>query len=158
MKSPKSIRRLSDLRQLTPEKSEERFGSTSGSVVVSSRAADPSPRAGPLHQPRRGKYRHLSLQDKTKWQAVLKLLNNFKFFDLANAPCSGEINSVHYAIVMAVLTYPTQTDGAIEQQDLDTAHHIARVIRHSVKSGRVKYLSSKLASPRIVSGNPGTAR
>lgn len=102
-------------------------------------------------------YKHLNESDRSKWAAVFDLLED-KFFSDLTAGLEKKISSKKYSTVTAVLSYPTEADHIISQQDLNRAHGLAYFIKASVNSGSIKYTNARVPSNWRISGNPGTKR
>lgn len=102
-------------------------------------------------------YKHLNESDRSKWAAVFDLLED-KFFSDLTAGLENKISSKKYSTVTAVLSYPTEADHIISQQDLNRAHGLAYFIKASVNSGSIKYTNARVPSTWRISGNPGTKR
>ncbi len=103
------------------------------------------------------KYLNLSEDNRSKWAAILVLLEDSFFSNLASG-LETKISSKKYSVVIAALTYPSKTDGVISQQDLDRARIIANTIKGGVRSGIIKYTHAKIPSPWRIDGNPGSGR
>ena len=103
------------------------------------------------------KYKDLTESDRSKWAAVIALLEDRFYSDLASG-LANKISSKRYSTVIAVLSYPTKADQIINHQDLDRAHGLAYFIKASVNSGSIKYTNARVPSTWRISGNPGTKR
>jgi hypothetical protein len=102
-------------------------------------------------------YKHLNEYERSKWSAVLDLLEDPFFLKLTSG-LEKKISSKKYSFVTAVLTYPTKADAIIKQEDLNRAHGIAYLIKTGVNSGSIKYTNARVPSTWRIAGNPGTRR
>ena len=102
-------------------------------------------------------YKNLSENDRSKWFAILSLLENDFFKDVASG-INKSISSNRYSTVTAALTYPKSADSIINQTDLDEALRIATIIKKGVNSGRINYTNARIPKNWPIAGNPGTKR